>query len=133
MKLLKTLGLGVIFWVLIFIVVSLLMFGLGLFEGDPLFYSLDFLFCSLFAIFLSLVYFNGKTKKGFLQGLLIGVIFVIVAIILDSLITIPLFKNGDYSFLIQGNILFNEIIAIILCGFVGWIKRDSVKHIRKKK
>ena len=125
----KAILLGIALWVLIFFEVSILIFGLKLRApddsyADPVYYGLHFLFFSLFVILLGIIYFREKKiKKGFLEGLLLGIMFVIVGIILDSLITIPLFKNKDYSFLLQREIVFSEIWGVILLGIVGWIKR----------
>lgn len=124
MKIIRAIGIGAILWVLIFFEVSLLMFGLGLNAGDPVYYTLHFLFASLFNIVLSLWYFHTrKVKKGFLQGLLLGVVFVLIAILLDSLITVPLFMKFDYGFLIRLDINLMELWGIILCGLVGMIKK----------
>jgi riboflavin transporter FmnP len=124
MKTLRAIGIGAILWVLIFFEVSFLMFGLGLNTGNTIYYALHFIFASLFTIVLSLWYFHTKkVKKGFLQGLLVGIIFVITGIILDSVITIPLFMKFDYSFLIRFDIGLMELWGIILCGLVGMIKK----------
>ena len=124
MRLLRAIGFGALLWILIFFEVSILMFGLGLNAPDPVYYCLHFLFASLFTIVLSLAYFYKlKVKKGFLQGLLLGVIFVITGIILDSIITVPLFMKFDYSFLIRIDIGLMELWGIILCGLVGMIKK----------
>ena len=124
MKILKATGLGTLLWVLIFFEVSIFIFVFGLSSGNPIYHSLHFIFASLFTIAISLFYFYPKkTKKGFLEGLLLGVIFVIVGVILDSVITVPLFMKFDYSFLTRIDIVLMEIWGIIVCGIVGMIKK----------
>jgi riboflavin transporter FmnP len=124
MKLLRAIGLGALLWVLIFFEVSILIFGFGLNAPNPVYYTLHFIFASLFVIVISLFYFHTrKIKKGFLQGLLLGVVFVITSIILDSVITIPLFMKFDYSFLIRIDIGLMQLWGIVLCGLVGMIKK----------
>jgi len=124
MKLLRAILLGVLLWVLIFFEVSILMFGFGLNVPNPVYYTLHFLFSSIFVIVLSLYYFHTrKVKKGFLQGLLLGVIFVLISIILDAVITVPLFMKWDYSFLIRIDIGLIQLWGILVCGLVGMIKK----------
>jgi len=123
MKLFKAIGLGALGWVLIFFEVSILMFGFKLTTG-ALYYIIHYILLAVFAIILSLIYFKGKKiKKGFFQGLLIGIIFIITGIILDSVITIPLFMKMDYSFLIDPYVLIGELLIIVICGLVGLGKR----------
>lgn len=124
MKLLRAIGFGALLWVLIFFEVSVLMFGFGFSSPNPVYYTLHFIFASLLVIVVCLLYFNTKrVKKGFLQGLLVGLVFLIVGIILDSIITIPLFMNFDYSFLIRIDIGLMEAWGVVLCGLVGMIKK----------
>ncbi len=124
MKLLRAILLGALLWVLIFFEVSILMFGFGLNAPNPAYYTLHFLFASIFVIVLSLYYFHArKIKKGFLQGLLLGVVFVLVSVILDAVITVPLFMEGDYSFLLRIDIGLIQLWGILVCGLVGMIKK----------
>lgn len=123
MKLLRAILLGALLWILIFFEVSVLMFGFGLNAGNAIYYSLHFIFESLLTIIIILFYFyKSKIKKGFWQGILVGIVFVIMGIVLDSVITVPLFVK-NYSFLIRPDILLYEIWGIILCGIVGLIRR----------
>lgn len=124
MKILRAIGFGALLWVLIFFEVSILMFGLNLSAGNPVYYTLHFIFASLLNIVVSLFYFNTKrVKKGFLQGLLVGVVFVIAAIVLDAIITVPLFMKMDYGLLFRIDITLMELWGIVLCVLVGMIKK----------
>ncbi|MBS3078691.1 DUF5367 family protein [Candidatus Pacearchaeota archaeon] len=123
MKLFRAIGIGALLWVLIFFEVSILMFGFGLNAPNPVYYCLHFLFASLFVIVFSLFYFyKKKVKKGFLQGLLLGVIFAVTGIILDAIITVP-FMQMNYGFLIRIDIVLMELWGILLCGLVGMIRK----------
>jgi ABC-type transport system involved in multi-copper enzyme maturation permease subunit len=128
MRLIRAGLFAIVLWVLIFFEVSILMFGLGLGEGNPIFHTIHFVFASLFVIVLGFAYFYPKkVKKGFLQGLLVGIIFVVIGIILDCVITIPIFiipQGGSYVFLIKPYILLQEIWTIVLCFLVGMIKKS---------
>jgi len=127
MKIMRAGLFAIVLWVLIFFEVSILMFGLGLGEGNSIFHTIHFIFASLFVIVLGFAYFYPKkVKKGFLEGLLLGIIFVLVGIILDVIIIIPLFiipQGGSYLFLIKPYIFLQEIWTIVLCFLVGMIKK----------
>ncbi|MFA5855769.1 MAG: hypothetical protein WC867_00285 [Candidatus Pacearchaeota archaeon] len=132
MNLIKAIFLGIILWVLIFLEVSVLMFGFKLNYPNNIYSSMHFLFLSLFTIAISVIYFRypKKIKTGFVEGLLFGLVLFVVAIILDSIITIPLFMKNDYNFLLRTDILIGEIWGVILASVVGWIN-SSEEHKKK--
>ena len=72
--------------------------------------------------FWSAQLYKKKVKKGFLQGLLLGVIFAVTGIILDAIITVP-FMQMNYGFLIRIDIVLMELWGILLCGLVGMIRK----------
>ena len=128
MKLLKAIGLGIVGWVLIFFEVSILMFGFKLTSGIS-YYIIHYLFLAIISIILTLIYFNGKkTRRGFLNGLLVGIIFIVIGFILDAVITIPLWiipQGGSYqSFFLNYYMLIGYLIIIILAGIVGAVKSN---------
>ena len=128
MKLLKAIGLGIVLWVLIFFEVSILMFGFKLTSGIS-YYIIHYLFLAIISIVLTLIYFSGKkkTRGGFFRGLLVGIIFIVIGIILDAVITIPLWiisQGGSYqSFFLNYYMLIGYLIVIVLAGIVGAVKR----------
>lgn len=83
---------GIIFWVLIFVVITVMMFG---------FPNLYQSWCSLITnpflvVFCAWMYF--KSVKGKLKdGIVLGIYWIILGTVLDLLITIPLFVK-DYGF-----------------------------------
>jgi hypothetical protein len=130
MKLVKAIGLGVVLWVLIFFEVSILMFGFKLSPPSANYYTIHYLFLAIISIILGFIYFSGKkVKGGFFRGLLIGVIFIIIGIILDAILTVPLFiipQGGSYhSFLNDYYMLFGYLIVIILLAVVGLVKKKK--------
>lgn len=127
MKVLRAGLIGVVLWVLIFFEVSALMFGFKLTSG-PVYYTIHYIMLVLFSILGVLWYFwNSKLKKGFLHGLEVGLTFVIVGIILDSIITIPLWivpQGGSYSgFFFDKYMLIGYLIILIASGIVGMFKK----------
>lgn len=123
MRIIRALSFGIALWILIFFEVNILMFGFNIKPPSGVYFTLHFIFLTIFALLCNLSYFWGKEiKTGLLQGIIIGIIFVIVGIILDASITIPLFVK-DYNFLLRKDILFGELIILILTSIVGWAKR----------
>jgi len=109
---------GALIWVLVFFEVCILMFGFKLQAGDMLYYIIHYIALGIFVLLASLIYFR-KAKAGVIEGLVLGLIFIITEIILDSVITIPLFMNMDYSFLINTEMLIGDLISLIICVVVG--------------
>lgn len=120
MKLWRGVLTGIILWVVIFFEVSILMFGFGLQDGTT-YYVIHYILLALFLIIASLVYFK-KAKKGAVEGLLLGLIFVITGAVLDAVITVPLFVK-DYSLFFNANMLPGYLESIILPIIVGALKR----------
>lgn len=129
MKLLKAIGLGIVFWVLIFVAVSVLMFGFKLSAPSINYYTILYLIVAIITIVLTLIYFSGKkkTRGGFLRGILVGIIFIIIGVILDALITVPFFiipQGGSYmSYFLDSYLLIGFLVSIILSGIVGAVKK----------
>lgn len=128
MRLLRGILLGIAFWVLVFFEVSILMFGFGFNSPDIKYYIIHYILLTAFTIIANIIYFNGKKiKKGVIEGILFGVILVIVGIILDAVITVPLFiipQGGSYSsFLLNLGLLIGYLWGIVLSGIIGQIKK----------
>lgn len=119
--------LAVALWVLIFFEVSILMFGFKLSSTSPFYYFIHFLLLAVFVILLNYIYFKNKVKRGFLEGIYLGLLFVVIGITLDCVITIPLFiipQGGSYSsFLISFQMLLGYFIVIIVSGLIAWMKK----------
>ncbi len=120
MKILKSVLYGALLWVLIFFEVSILMFGLGL-EGI-LYYIIHYIIAIILVSIIAILYFK-KEKADFGKGIILGIGFSIVGIVLDSIITVPLFIK-DYSLMFGDIGLWIGIfLGIITAGVVGAIKR----------
>ena len=121
MKIMKPILYGAILWVLIFFEVSILMFGFGL--KGILYYIIHYILAVILVEITTLLYFK-KGKANFKKGIIVGVIFSITGIVLDSVITVPLFVK-DYS-LMFGDIglWIGMLLGIITAGVVGAIKKS---------
>jgi hypothetical protein len=118
---------GVLIWVLIFFEVSLMLFGLKL--PDPgvsleaSFLIPHFILIALIIAFSSVYYFKGKgVKKGLGEGFFLGVVFLITGIILDAIITVPLFIK-DYGFFLRPDLLASFVMGLIISSLVGALSK----------
>ena len=115
---------GILLWVLIFFEVSILLFGFKLAQGATAYYISHYILLVILVVISSLVYFKErKIKANFKQGVLLGICFILVGVVLDSIITIPLFLKMDYSFLISMEMLMSNILVIVVSGVVGLVKK----------
>ena len=119
MKILRAILLGALLWVLIFFEVSILMFGFNLSEG-LIYYIVHYIFLALFTILVSLIYFRSrKLKGGFLHGFLLGLILIFTGIILDVVITVPLWIGNYYFFFYDFYLLIGYLEVLILACVIG--------------
>ena len=112
---------GLLLWVLIFFEVCILMFGFKLSQGS-LYYLIHFLLLAILTLVCAFIYFNGKkVKSGFVQGLLVGFVFLFVGVILDIVFTVPLFVH-NYNFFLDVYLWINYLEILILVGVVSSLK-----------
>lgn len=123
MRWLRALGIGALFWLIIFVEISVTMVGLQL--SDNLIYTLHYILMIPIAIFSAWLYYKSKDK---INGFLLGLTFVATGVILDMIITVPLFiipAGGDYL------TYFSEIYLII--GLVEGIVVVGIYDLIRKK
>ncbi len=114
---------GAISWVLVFFEVSVLMFGFGITNTDVS--IVHYILFPITILIPALIYFNKpKIKTGAKQGLYLCLIFFAVSLVLDSIITIPLFVK-DYAFLLNPYHLIGLAESLIVTIIVSvTVKRD---------
>lgn len=118
----KGLYFGALLWILIFFEVCILMFGFNLGEDDLAYYIAHYILVAILSIFVSLLYFKGKRiRRNAVEGLTLGVYFVIIGIILDAIITVPLFVK-DYSFFLNAGLLVGYLETIVFAGIIGYLR-----------
>jgi hypothetical protein len=122
MKLTRAILCGALLWILIFFEVSILMFGFGLNTGLT-YYIIHYLIVIPLVLIVGLVYFSGKRiKKGAGEGLLAGIVFAVTGVVLDAIITVPLFVK-TYSFFADVYLWLGIIEGIIIITIVGAVKK----------
>ncbi|MFH1307780.1 MAG: hypothetical protein ABIH72_02925 [archaeon] len=113
---------GALLWMMIFFEVSILMFGFKL-EAGTVYYIIHYILAVILALVTALVYFNGKKiKAGAKQGLLVGIIMALTGIILDAIITVPLFVKS-YSFFLDTYLWIGILLGILTISLVGYLKK----------
>ena len=88
MNLKRAIWTGALSWVLVFFEVSILMFGLGIKNTDT---SIAHYILFAIAILIPVLIYFKKAKANALNGLYLCIIYFAVSLVLDAIITIPLF------------------------------------------
>ena len=117
----KLIGLGVLFWGIMFIVWSVLVFMPGLNETWQ--WIIGLVANAVVALCLAHWYFCKAESKGFGKGLLFGLVVLIIAAILDSVISVPLFiKEGHAAFFSEWLLWLGFVVVLIASGIAGGCK-----------
>ena len=112
---------GAISWVLVFFEVSILMFGFKINNTDTS--VVHYMLFPIAILIPALIYFKKPSiKAGADQGLYLCLFFFATSLLLDSIITIPLFVK-DYSFLLNPYHLIGFTESVIITMFIGMIKK----------
>ncbi|OGJ20849.1 hypothetical protein A3K73_07305 [Candidatus Pacearchaeota archaeon RBG_13_36_9] len=112
MNILRVILAGILLWVLIFVEISIFQIGLQItgVTGSVIHYILLIpigVFCAWF-------YYRGKDKT---NGFLLGLVMLIVGTILDLVVTMPLFLEGDYiGFYSDPFLLVGFLVAVVVVG-----------------
>lgn len=114
---------GLSLWTLLFAEIVIFNFG---FKTVPVYvyYIIHFILLSLFTLLTSLSHFWKTDLKSSFHGLFVGLIFIIVIILFDTLLSIPLITK-DFNFLIRIDRIITYIVIILLTYIVGIIKFSS--------
>jgi hypothetical protein len=112
---------GIFIWVFVFLGTLAFYLLFGIEEGG----LLTFFYYWYLAIIVALAaffYFRGSQDKGFIEGLLSGILVVIVFIILDAVLTIPVLFDGKYSSFLLPEFLIEYFVTISIFVTLGLLK-----------
>lgn len=112
---------GALIWVLIFFEVSILMFGFNLPQWAVSYYAWHYSLSGIIVVIVSWFYFK-KGKGDLEQGILTGLVFTITSIVLDALVTVPLFVK-DYGFFLNRFLWISYLEGIVIAALVGAIRK----------
>lgn len=122
MRVLRALLFGIVLWILIFLEVSILLFGLKIAPPNGIYYLVHFILLILFTLLCSLSYFWVRNMRGgFIHGFILGLLFIIVLIILDVIMVSIFIK--DFNFFVRPDIIIGYITILILTSIVGIARR----------
>lgn len=114
----KLIGFGLLFWVIMFVVWSIVAFIPGL--SEMWMWVIGWAANALVAFLLAHWYFYKVEDKGFGQGLLFGLVALVIAAILDSAISVPLFiKEGHAAFFGAWQLWVGFVVVLIFAGIAG--------------
>ena len=122
MRFLRAIGIGALFWLIIFVEISITMIGLAF--SDLTTYIIHYILMIPLSILCAWLYYkSGDKTNGFALGLLV----VLVGVVLDMIITIPLFiipQGGSYgSYFSNYYLLAGLLEGIVLIGLYKNFKR----------
>jgi hypothetical protein len=113
MKALKLIEAGILLWVLIFAEISITMIGLKF--SNLVSYIIHYIVLIPLALLCAKFYYKSKDK---INGFLLGFFIVLIGIILDCLITVPLFimpAGGNYmTYFSQFYLIVGLIEGVVL-------------------
>ncbi len=112
---------GILLWLLIFVEVSIVMFMPALKDQQLTQSIIHLIILPILVLIVSYLYFKNK-EASLINGLVLGVIFLVVGTILDLAITIPLFVK-NYNFFMQWSLWVGFLEVIIFSSLMGWIKK----------
>jgi hypothetical protein len=125
MKIVRAIVSGIIIWVSIFIVFTIMSF-IPVIKDSEIQQNM-LLWVVLIPIVLFGVSFYYK-KEMYTNGLLLGLVVVTVSLILDALITVPLViipHGGSYNSFFASPLLLVTVVEILLISFLFWKTKIS--------
>jgi hypothetical protein len=115
----KAVLLGILFWIFIFVEISVTKIGLGLSQLAVL--IINYILIVPFSIIIASMYYKSRDR---LNGFVLGLIVVVTGIILDAVITVPMFVNGDYEgYFLSAAMLVGFFEAIVVFGVYDVLRR----------
>ena len=123
MKLLRGILIGALLWVLIFVEWSIIIFTPILKDLGNYQYIIHFLVLIPIVIFGANYYYKSKDK---VNGFLLGAVMLLAGVILDAIITVPLFTMpqgvNHMAFFFNPLMLLGFVEFILITG-IYWVKK----------
>ncbi len=112
MKILRAILVGILLWVLIFVEISVVQIGLQI--TGIVGYIIHYILLVPMGILCAWIYYRSKDKT---NGFLVGLVMLVTGIILDLVITIPLFMKWDYlGFYSDPFLWVGFLVALVVVG-----------------
>lgn len=129
MSTLRAIGAGVIVWILIFTLFTVMSFVPGLNESETKQYFVLFIAMILFVGIGAAFYYKGGLPT---HGLAIGMVMALTAIVLDAVITVPLVMwplNKTHLDLFANPLFVTTFFEYLAIVFLYWRLKVSPKEL----
>jgi hypothetical protein len=127
MRWLRALVIGALFWLIIFLEISITMIGLQLSYLPT--YIIHYIIMIPLALLCAWLYYKSQDK---INGFLLGLFLVAVGIILDIIITVPFFiipAGGNYAtYFSQTFLLIGLLEGIVIVGLYDLIRKRKLSN-----
>ncbi|MBU0957783.1 MAG: hypothetical protein KKF56_03145, partial [Nanoarchaeota archaeon] len=115
---------GILLWVLIFVEVSIVLFVFKLGAGSLWYLIVHYALLAIIIGVAANFYFNKRSvKPNAKTGLLLGLVMVVVAVVLDILITVPAFIGGDYSLFFNDPSMLAGLVEVVIISMLMGVVR----------
>lgn len=122
MKWLRGVGLGILFWIIIFVEISVTMIGLKFDSATT--YIIHYILMIPLGILIAWIYYKSGDK---INGFLLGLFMVLVGIILDMIVTVPLFiipAGGTYiTYFSELFLIAGLIESVVIVGIYDLVRK----------
>lgn len=123
MKTGKAILYGALIWVIMFVLWSIMMFAPGIKDMQVLQYIVGYVVLIVAVFLLAKKYYKSKSKA---NGFLLGLIFAVVGIILDAIVTVPLFimpeGMGYADFFLNIWMIVGYALMILVAGLYDQLR-----------
>ncbi len=113
-------GFGVLFWLIIFVVMSILIFTSAIKDNQYLLSIFNWLVDGGAAYFLARFYFK-RTPGTFRDGIILGIFWLAISSVLDMAITIPLFIKNHLSKLFNIQVGYVDAAGYFFSNWLLWV------------
>lgn len=115
---------GIILWLLIFVVLSILMFTPFLKDRVMVRYTIFWLLLVPMTLLSAKWYFK-MDPPNLKKGLCLGLIILAISIVFDLAVTVPVFVKSYAKFFSDWKLYFGLSEILLLCMYAGWEFDDT--------
>ncbi|HAZ28906.1 MAG TPA: hypothetical protein DCY48_03995 [Candidatus Magasanikbacteria bacterium] len=115
----RAIGFGILLWVFIFVVISILMFLPGLKDNETRIYF-GWWLAEIPVVFLTAKWYFKQDPPSIQKGIMLGIVAIIVGSLLDSLITVPLFVHSYAEFFGDWRLYVGLLEMLVLTTAAGF-------------
>lgn len=120
MKFMRAIGIGALVWVLIFIEWSVIMFSPFLKDLGTWQWAIHYFVLIFIGMFCAWIYYKSDDR---INGFALGIIFLVVGVILDALITVPLFIKSYSNYFLSPLLWAGFMELIVIVGVYDLVRK----------